>query len=82
MKRAVVILSTAALALVSLGGCGEKPQAASARKSDMQAWQGTANLARADTGWAGGDRDKWVLHMQSRAQNQSNQVGRVTQGVL
>ncbi len=77
MKGAVVILSTAAVALVSLGGCGEKPQAASTRKSDMQAWQGTANTARANTGWTSGDRESWVLHMQSRAQNQ-NEYTRTT----
>ena len=71
MSRVFVIVLMATLAATFLAGCGEKPQTTTARKSDTQAWQGTTNLARADTGWAGGDRDKWVQHMQARAQNQN-----------
>jgi outer membrane biogenesis lipoprotein LolB len=71
MSRAFLPLVAATLAITFLAGCGEKPQTASVRKSDTPSWQGTENRARADTGWTGGDREKWVLHMQGRAQNQN-----------
>jgi outer membrane biogenesis lipoprotein LolB len=77
MSRAPVKLLMAAVAVACLAGCGEKPQTASARKSDMPAWQGSENAARANTGWTTGERDQWVLHMQSRAQNQ-NEYTRTT----
>ncbi len=64
----VLVLAAGALALA---GCGEKSQTVSARKSDMAAWQGTANTARAETGWTAGDRESWALHMQKRAQDQN-----------
>jgi outer membrane biogenesis lipoprotein LolB len=71
MSRAQLSLLMATLAAAALAGCGEKPQTAAERRSDTPAWQGSENRARADTGWAGGDRDKWVSHMQGRAQNQN-----------
>jgi outer membrane biogenesis lipoprotein LolB len=71
MSRAFVPLLMATLALTFLAGCGEKPQTAAERKSDTPAWQGSENRARADSGWSGGDRDKWMSHMQGRAQNQN-----------
>jgi hypothetical protein len=70
MKRLSAVAPMVALAVLA-AGCSEKPQSVTARKSDMAAWQGSANPARADTGWTSGDRESWVLHLQNRAQSQN-----------
>ncbi len=53
-----------------LAGCTEKPQTASTRKADVQAFQGTADGHTA-AGWKAGDEASWEAQMKNRAQGQN-----------
>jgi len=53
-----------------LGACGEKPQTASARKSDGKPWESTSGAYLAE-GWKAGDQAAWEQQLRQRAQNQN-----------
>jgi len=50
--------------------CGEKPQTASGRKADAQAWD-AAKGAYVAQGWKAGDQASWEEQIHNRAQNQN-----------
>jgi hypothetical protein len=59
----------AVLALLTLAGCGEKPQEPAGRtvRGGAQAWEGPKTAFTAP-GWTVGDRASWAAHLQTRAQ--------------
>jgi hypothetical protein len=67
--RAVLILA-GVVAVAALAACTEKPQTASARKSDAKAWAGPAGAFVAP-GWKVGDEASWEAQMRHRAQGQN-----------
>ena len=54
---------------VGLVACSEKPQTASAGKSDAKAFEGPASAYTA-AGWKPGDAAGWEQQMRTRAQGQ------------
>ena len=62
----------AALALLALGACGEKPQtiAAAQKKVDTPSWQGADNPFMA-SGWKPGDQVSWEEQIKKRAMGQN-----------
>ncbi|MEY4748409.1 MAG: hypothetical protein RIQ60_623 [Pseudomonadota bacterium] len=66
----VVLMILAAASLTLLAACGEKPQTASGRKSDAQAWSGARDGFVAP-GWKAGDKTSWDEQMRARGQNQN-----------
>ena len=72
IKSAFLIAS----ALLTLAGCGEKPQdSANARKkADVAAWQGASNTGYVEPGWTVGDAKSWETQMTNRAQAQNEYV--------
>ena len=50
--------------------CGEKPQAATQRKSDTHAYDGPASAYTA-AGWKPGDLVSWEAQMRTRSQGQN-----------
>jgi hypothetical protein len=63
-------LGLALLLCTALAGCGEKPQTASARKTDTAPAQGVAQAAYMAKGWKAGDAVNWEAHLKSRTQGQ------------
>lgn len=62
-----------ALGLAAVGllaACGEKPQTAGTRKSDVAAYQGTDNGYGAP-GWKSGDAASWEQQMKDRSRGQN-----------
>lgn len=69
MKHVALLCATAAL--LTLGACGEKPQAAgTARKSDAAAHTG-ASAAYTAAGYKAGDKAAWDNQIRQRNQNQN-----------
>lgn len=62
-----LLFACCAAALVA---CTEKPQTASARKSDAKAWQGADATYTAGT-WKAGDKTSWEEQLRARAQSQN-----------
>ena len=78
--RAVVVSVVAALGLVALGGCGEKPQATAYQhgkyqgKPDTPPWD-NAPLAYTDTNkWTKGDQKSWTDEIKTRNKFQNEYV--------
>ena len=69
MRRALLTCALAIAGLV-VAGCGEKPQTAGARKSDVAATQG-ALAAYTAPGWTKGDAGSWETHLKRRAEAQN-----------
>ena len=69
----MTLVGTLCLALTA---CGEKPQAASARKSDTHAFEGPAGAYTA-SGWKPGDAASWEqqLRVRSQGQNEYSRTG-------
>ena len=63
-----MVLGAATLALL-LGACGEKPQTATARTGDAQAWNG-ARPAFDAPGWKPGDKASWEEQVKQRNRHQ------------
>ena len=74
MKR-LMFASLAVLIAAQLAACGEKPQTASARKSDEKAWQ-SHDASFAAAGYKAGDKATWDDQARARAQSQ-NEYNRV-----
>jgi len=75
MNRALVA-GIAALGIVALAACGEKPQTAGGtKKVDAKAFEGAQNPYSV-AGWKAGDRASWEDQMRARAmaQNEYNRV--------
>jgi|KBSMisStaDraftv2_1062788.scaffolds.fasta_scaffold1335620_2 hypothetical protein len=70
----------AALALLALAACGERPQTmdAAAKKSDTAPWarSDAANPAFAAAGWKGGDQAAWDAQIRARNQAQNDYAPR------
>jgi len=78
--RTVVVAIVAALGLVALSGCGEKPQASSFKqgkyqgKPDTPPWD-NAPLAYTDTNkWTKGDQKSWTDEIKTRNKFQNEYV--------
>lgn len=69
--------TVAALTLLALGGCGEKPQTLGGVKSDAAAYTGPASPGYADAGWKAGDKTSWEQHLKARTQNGQNEYARM-----
>jgi hypothetical protein len=68
-------LALAAMAVMALAGCGERPQTASGGKSDVSAFKGADNQFVAP-GWKPGDRTSWEQALKARAQNTQNEYSK------
>ena len=75
MKRPLLLAVAVSLA-ASLAACGERPQAATGRKSDAKPWQGADGDPYVVSGWKQGDRGSWEDQLRVRAQTQ-NEYARV-----
>ena len=65
----------AALAVMALAACGERPQTASAGKSDVSAFKGADNQFVVP-GWKPGDKTSWEQGLKARAQNTQNEYSK------
>jgi ABC-type glycerol-3-phosphate transport system substrate-binding protein len=75
MMRVRWLTALAALAVtLGLAACGEKPQTASGRKADAQAWDAAAKSAYVAPGWSPGDQASWEEQIHKRAQSQNEYV--------
>lgn len=74
MKRAFVVSAT--VVCLGLGACSERPQTASARKSDQDPSSTAAGKFTA-SGWTAGDKVSWEnqLAVRAKAQNEYNRTG-------
>lgn len=80
MSARGVVVIVAALGLVALGGCGERPQEAAFHqgkyqgKPDTQPWD-NAPLAYTNTNqWTKGDKKSWEDEVRTRTQTQNEYV--------
>ena len=77
--RAVVTAFVAALGLVALSGCGERPQTSSFHqgkyqgKPDARAWD-NAPLAYGSGKWTQGDKTSWEAEVKDRTQHQNEYI--------
>ena len=72
MMRSALMAS----ALLSLVGCGEKPQSLGSVKQDTASFQGTG-LPYAAPGWKQGDKSSWEQHLKTRTQQGQNDYAKV-----
>jgi hypothetical protein len=68
-------LALAALAVMALVACGERPQTASGGKSDVGAFKGADNQFVVP-GWNAGDKTSWEQGLKARAQNTQNEYSK------
>lgn len=61
--------------MLGVSGCGEKPQTATARKSDATAYSGSTVGGYSAPGWKSGDKTSWEGQMRERNKGQ-NEYGR------
>ncbi|MGH8737936.1 MAG: hypothetical protein ACREVC_11310 [Burkholderiales bacterium] len=79
MSARAVVVFVAALGLVALSGCGERPQTASFHqgkyqgKPDAQPWN-NAPLAYGSAKWTQGDKTTWEAEVKNRTQSQNEYV--------
>ena len=79
MKTRTVVAIVAALGLVALAGCGEKPQAVAYKqgkyqgKPDTLPWD-NAPLAYGSAKWDKGNKTSWEDEIKSRTQSQNEYV--------
>lgn len=68
----------AAVALLLLGACSEKPQTAGTHTSDQQAWNGSVQKAFDAPGWKPGDKASWEeqIKQRNRSQNEFVRMGK------
>ncbi len=59
-----------AAVFVTLAGCGERPQTATARKVDVAPSQG-GGAAYTAQGWKQGDATSWETHLKKRSEGQN-----------
>lgn len=74
MKKNILILAAAALALAA---CGEVDQSLKSVKSDAPSYSGTGK-AYVEPGWKPGDKASWESQLRARAQYGQNEYTRVT----
>ena len=70
MRRLLIVLALA----MTVVACSEKPQAATQRKADGHAFEGTGSTGSTEftaPGWKPGDATSWDLQMKARSQNQN-----------
>jgi len=79
MSARTVVALVAALGLVALSGCGEKPQEITYKqgtyqgKPDTLPWD-NAPLAYGDAKWTKGDKASWEDEIKTRNQDQNEYV--------
>ena len=66
----------AAVAVLALAACGEKPQSLVESKQAAPAFQGTG-MPFAAPGWKQGDKVSWEQQLKTRAQNGQNDYNKV-----
>ena len=82
MKRLAAVAMISAIAVIGLGGCGEREQTALYKdgkyrgKPDTKPWDNAAP-AYGSSNWSKGDRESWENQMTSRsaAQNEYRRIG-------
>ncbi len=67
----VISLSALVSAVALLGACGEKPQAATTKKSDATPSSGSLVPGYTAAGWKAGDATSWETHLKRRAEGQN-----------
>ena len=67
MRRLLIVLALA----MTVVACSEKPQAATQRKADGHAFEGTGSADYTAAGWKPGDATSWDLQLKARSQNQN-----------
>jgi len=70
--------AAAALVAVALSACGEKPQTASARKTDAKPWEGLAQATHSADGYKAGDKGAWEAQLKARTERGQNEYPRTT----
>jgi hypothetical protein len=68
-------LALAALAVMALAACGERPQTAGTGKNDVSAFKGADNQFVVP-GWKPGDKTSWEQGLKARAQNTQNEYSK------
>jgi hypothetical protein len=66
----------AAIALLALAACGEKPQALQGVKQDSASFQGTG-MPFVAPGWKAGDKTSWEQQLKTRTQQGQNDYAKV-----
>ena len=75
MKRLVHSTLAAAVALVALTACGEKPQTGAGIRSDAVPYAGTGSNFT-EPGWKAGDKASWEAQLKARQQYGQNEYTR------
>ena len=75
MKRLVHSALAAAVALVALTACGEKPQTGAGIRSDAAPYAGTGSNFM-QPGWKAGDKAGWEAQLKARQQYGQNEYTR------
>jgi hypothetical protein len=75
MKRLVHTTLAAAVVLVWLTACGEKPQTGGGIRSDAPAHTGTGSNFM-QSGWKAGDKAGWEAQLKARQQYGQNEYSR------
>ena len=66
----------AAVAVVALAACGEKPQEQTGAKADSAAFKGTGVASFTQPGWTAGDANSWQQQLRARGQYGQNEYNR------
>jgi hypothetical protein len=66
-----IALGVLVSAAVVLGACGEKPQAATTKKSDAAPSAGSVKPGYTASGWNAGDATSWETQLKRRAEGQN-----------
>ena len=77
MKRLVHSALAAAVALVALTACGEKPQTGAGIRSDAAPYAGTGSNFM-QPGWKAGDKASWEAQLKARQQSSQNEYTRIS----
>ncbi len=75
-RRTTALALAAALAVVGLAACGEKPQTAAGKKSDAKPWEGMAQSTHAADGYKAGDKAAWEAQLKARTERGQNEYPR------
>ncbi len=77
--KPILLPMTVAL-VAALAACTEKPQTASARKTDTPSWA-AAKDPFVVPGWKPGDKASWEAEIRNRTQNGQNDYNRMPGGL-
>ena len=76
MKRLAFSCALAAVVLISLSACGEKPQTLGSNKGNVGAFEGAHNLFVVP-GWTPGDKNSWEQELKARTLRTQNEYSKM-----